>query len=58
MEDIPKDFKPFMMLFEGEWQNAIETTDGTECFQMRWFRGEIIGNVPMDEITDWKPIEL
>lgn len=57
MEEIPNNFKPFSMLFDGEWQKAIEITNGTECFKMRWFRGDLIGAVPMDEITDWKPIE-
>lgn len=54
VEEIPQDSKPFNMLFDGEWQEAKEIEgEGT----MRWFWGEAIGAVPMDEIQDWKPID-
>jgi hypothetical protein len=53
MEEIPKDGKKFMMLFDGEWQKAIEVEE--EGIK-RWFKGDIVGFVPMDEIQDWKPI--
>jgi len=53
-KDIPEDIKYFMMLFDGEWQRTIETTDILD--NKRWFKGDIIGFVPEDEIQDWKLI--
>lgn len=55
MQPIPEDFKPFLMLFDGEWQRAVEVTDTGD--NKRWFRGDVIGTVPMDEITDWKVMD-
>ena len=53
VEEIPKDFKPFNMFFDGTWQEAKEIEGEGST---RWFEGEIVGAVPIDEIADWKPI--
>jgi len=53
MDEIPKNKKPFMMLFDDVWQEAIEVKGSNG---KRWFNGREIGFVPEDEIQDWHNI--